>query len=153
MRKLAKKIDKKIYLKNMKYIYLLIFAFFISCNPYSKTIDEKLNGSWAIEEMKYQNLNYKDSLLINTLFFEDNNFISLPDTFGYEKENVKYELENGNKIFITINSKNSIYNERFEVKFIKNEQKKLLGIDLISKNTSIKAYKFLQNYEVDGIGW
>ena len=137
----------------MKYIYLLIFVFLISCNPYYKTVDEKLNGSWAIKEMKYQNLNYKDSLLINTLFFEDNNIISLPENIGYEKEDVQYELESGNKLILKINSKNPIYFEKFTVKFIKNDQKKLLGIELISKKTYIKAFKFLQNYEVDGIGW
>jgi hypothetical protein len=136
----------------MKYISLMIFILLISCNPYSKTIDEKLNGSWAIEEIKYQNINYKDSLIMNTLFFEENNVIKLPETFNFENELTFYELDEKN-LMINVSSKNQIFRGKYNLRFIKDSQKKILGIELKSKNTYLIAYKFLQNYDVDGIGW
>ncbi len=136
----------------MKYISLTIFILLISCNSYSKTIDEKLNGSWAIVEIKYQNINYQDSLFINTLFFEENNIIKLPETFQYENELTFYELDEKN-LMLKISSKNQIFRGKYNLRFIKDSQKKLLGIELKSKSTYLIAYKFLQDYDVDGIGW
>ncbi len=59
----------------MKYIIVIFFLFLISCNPFSKTLEEKLDGAWAIEEMRYQNIPYKDSLSYNTLFFDQGQLI------------------------------------------------------------------------------
>ncbi len=136
----------------MKYIVIIFFLFFISCNPFSKTLDEKLDGAWAIEEMKYQNIPYKDSLSINTLFFDKGQLITLPPTLSQDKEVTIYEMDEQSRT-LSILSQNPLFKGKYELTFVKNEEKQLLGIELKSRDTYLLAYKFSQDYKFDGIGW
>ncbi len=136
----------------MKYIIVIFFLFLISCNPFSKTLDEKLDGAWAIEEMRYQNIPYKDSLSINTLFFDQGQLITLPPTLSQDKEETIYEMDEQLRT-LNILSKNPLFKGKYEVTFVKNEERQLLGIELKSRDTYLLAYKFSQDYKYDGIGW
>lgn len=138
----------------MKFILLNFLLVFISCQTKQELVLKKLQGDWAIDEISYKNQNYKERLYMNTLFIEKNGIISFPDTFDFEEEGTIFDCNLvNNQVFLIIKCKNEVFSGVYNVKFIKNEEKKLLGIELISNNTKIIAYKFLQNFEVDGMFW
>jgi hypothetical protein len=138
----------------MKFILLNFLLVFISCQTKQELVLKKLQGDWAIDEISYKNQNYKERLYMNTLFIEKNGIISFPDTFDFEEESTIFDCNLvNNQVFLIIKCKNEVFSGVYNVKFIKYEEKKLLGIELISNNTKIVAYKFLQNFEVDGEFW
>lgn len=129
--------------------YFIIFSF-LSCD---KNINqtEKLVGQWAIDKMVYKKENYKDSLYVNFLVIEKDNIISLPEISKFPEENDSkwYFSKKGMKI----HSKNKIFNNNYSLKFIKDYDNKLLGIELISNDTYIRAYKFFQNFDLREQDW
>ncbi len=138
----------------MNCLFLLFIFLFNSCQNNEDTVAKKLTGDWAIEQMSYEGNNYLNNLYANTLFLEKNNSITLPQTFDSEEENAFWNIsKNGDKIVLEIKSGNHIFKGKYDVKFIKNNHKKLLGVELKSDKTHIIAYKFLQNFEIDGKWW
>ena len=141
-------IKKNIKVNIMSYVLLLYSLLFNSCQNNEDIILNKLKGDWSIEQISYDNNNYLNNLYTNVFFLEDHNSVTLPQTFDSEEENAIWNIsKKGNNIIVEIKSKNQIFNSKFEVKFIKNYDKKLLGIELKSHKTRIVAYKFLQDFE------
>jgi hypothetical protein len=114
---------------------------------------DKFYGQWAIEEIKYNNVNYKQDLYVNFMAFEENNKVLIPESIHFEKDNIaEWKIDLNNKI-ISINCVDQVFNGSYNVKFIKDENKKLLGIEMNSDSTYIKAYKFFQNYYLHKRDW
>lgn len=132
----------------MKFTYLFLVILLLSCVKNKELIEDKLKGQWSIDEIEYKDLNYKDYLLSNVLVLNDNYNISIPETFHFEKEEFSFwNLNSSNNNILEIECDNQVFKGRFDVKFFKNKEKKLLGIILKSDSTYIKAHKFLQNYD------
>nr|WP_321234636.1 hypothetical protein [uncultured Psychroserpens sp.] len=139
------------FIKNT--LFCLIFVLFISCikNP---TLNEKITGTWMIEELEYKNLNYKDSLNYNMLFFKNSRKVKIPEISIYRQESSFWNIEKNNGMpYLVINSFNEIFDGKYEIEFIKDDQRKMLGAKLKSQNVNILAYKFGQNYLEDGLYW
>lgn len=110
-----------------------------------------------IENMKYLNTDYKDSLNYNMLFFKKDSrgqTVKVPEISKYEKEISTWEITTkGDSYFIKINSNNMILNNHLKISFVKNSEKKLLGATFTSDSLVIEAYKFHQDYLLDGFNW
>lgn len=140
----------------MKHYYIFIFFIFYSCKSKQDKILDKLYGQWSIEEIHYDGVNYKEDLYINFMVFEKENRISIPESVHFEKDTISkwyLNIEDKNKYKILIESKDLVFKGVYNVKFIKNESEKLLGIEMTSDSTYIKAYKFFQNFNIDGEYW
>lgn len=141
----------------MRRIVFLLLFIFTSCKQSQKDVVKlKINGMWDIYEMTYKNEDYKQNLLINAFtFYIDSNKVTIPETYNYENEeqdiNSKWEIINNDTLLI--NCKNYAFRGKFKITFFKDYKNKLLGIELKSSNTFIKAYKVMQNFDTDGKHW
>jgi hypothetical protein len=135
---------------------LIIFILFSSCNlPKDKYIRKKLEGQWAIENFICGHSNYIDSFYVNFMVIEPNGYISLPEGKNIAKD-LKSEwilLTDENNDSLIINSKNNLFDGKYSLKFIKDYDKKLIGFELRSDSTHIKAFKLLQDFKSDGEYW
>ncbi len=151
---------KSLKVKLIKYLVFLIVITFVSCKSNQEITEDKMVGSWDIIEMNYKNIDYKEKLLINTFTMYRDGKITIPDTIDSEilnlepisKWQIKQKGKNNIKVIIDC-KKNLIFQGKYHVTFFKNYDKKLLGIELKSDSTFIKAYKVLQNFDVNGMGW
>jgi hypothetical protein len=127
----------------------------LSCKTDEKILEKKLNGQWAIDSISYNKYDYKEDLRINFMVFDEENKISLPASEYFEKDkNAKWFLKNEDaKKKLIIQCSDQVFNGEFSIEFIKENEKKILGIELKSDSTYIKAFKFFQNYEKDGKNW
>jgi hypothetical protein len=138
----------------MKYIYLCLVFLILSCKSKEDIILDKFYGQWAIEEIKYNKVNYKEDLYVNFIVFEKNNKVSIPESVHFEKDKIaEWKIDLNNKKILSINCVDEVFNGLYNVKFIKDENKKLLGIEMNSDSTYIKAYKFFQNYDYHKKDW
>jgi len=137
----------------MKFMYLIFLLVLISCQSNEEVVLQKMYGQWAIDKIEYKGENYTGKLYSNVFFIEENFIFSLPSTFDFEAEKGIWTMVRTNKLGLKIDCKNDVFNGDYKVKFIKDYDKKLLGIDLKSEKTHIIAYKFLQNFEIDGKWW
>jgi hypothetical protein len=157
-RQKPKSIRQQLVKAKIQNIVLLFFIiwFLFSCNGNKENIKKnssKLVGQWAIESLNYNGINYKDSLYINFLVFENNNYLSIPEGKNIGKDlSSNWQYKSKNKSLI-IESKNYIFKGDFSVIFFKNSEKKILGAEFKSNNTYFKAYKLLQDYDSDGENW
>lgn len=137
----------------VKIIFFLLFCF--GCKNKNEIITDKLSGQWAIDSISYNGINYKNDLRINFIVFDQENKISLPASDYFEKDyDAKWFLKHDNeKNILLINCKDEVFNGKYNLIFIKNQEKKLLGIELKSDSTFVRAYKFFQNFKRDGIDW
>src|SRR6476620_6283936 len=127
----------------------------LSCNSKESTLENKIVGQWSIEEFRYCNISYIDSLYINFIVFEKNNIVSIPESKFFEKDyQAKWNYSQlHNKDVVKIIPKDTMFNGDYEITFFKNYKRKLLGIELKSNKTYIKACKFFQNFNTDGKNW
>jgi hypothetical protein len=117
----------------MKKNIILISILMILLNSCStNTIEDKIVGMWMIEEMNYSNIDYKDSLNYNMFFFKKDERglnVKVPEISKYQKEFSPWEIKKeGSSYFLHIISKNKIFNKNLKVSFIKNKEKKMLGV-------------------------
>ena len=126
----------------------------LSCEDSKEIFRKKIEGLWAIDSIYYNGENFKDSLYLNTLSFEKE-LVRIPKIEGYDYLNsAAFYLETTNNTKkLIIRSKNHFFNGVYEVSFIKNEERKLLGMKLKSSKMTIIAYKFHQDYIYDEINW
>lgn len=119
---------------------LLILAFLLtSCS--GQILKNKLIGQWAMEILTYEENNYLSQVYTNVFIFDENNEISIPETFHFKKDkNATWKVLNDK---IEISSTNTVFNGTFEVEFINRTNTKPLGLRLKSKKVYIKAYKLL----------
>ena len=131
---------------------LIIFAFLI-CLACNQDVSEKLVGQWAIDEIEYNGIDYKDNLYVNFMAFEENKDIYIPESRKVAKDrNANWSWNNKkNELSIVCNDK--AFEGKYSVNYIKDRKRKLLGIELKSEKTFIRAYKYYQNFDRDGIGW
>jgi len=129
---------------------LIISISLIILNSCSKIdMKSRIKGQWAIEEVIYSGKSYKDQMYSNVLIFEDNDKISIPESVHFKKDRSSswQLLKKNNSMVMIIKSSNKVFTDTFEIKFIKNEKKKLRGVILQSDTIQIEAYKLLQNYD------
>ncbi|KIC01570.1 hypothetical protein OA88_13280 [Flavobacterium sp. JRM] len=120
-----------------------------SCKSQEDLFLEKFYGQWAIEEVEYNNVNYKEDLYVNFMVFEKNNKVLIPESVHFQKDmTAEWTVELSKDKKISINCIDVVFNGSYTVKFIKDQNKKLLGIEMKSDSTYIKAYKFFQNYDL-----
>lgn len=117
-------------------ILIILPCVFFSCT----NTKEYLAHSWAITNIKINDLDYGTSLMrVNILDFNNNNTGIAPYMRGEkEKDKIKWDLNKENdSIFITISgSKYDIFNKKFYLKMInKNDYK----IRLVSDTVELKC--------------
>lgn len=110
-----------------------------------------------IYKINYLDIDYKDSLNYNMLFFKKDDRglnVKIPEISKYQEQFSPWRVAK-NKTFYTlnINSNNELFNTSFEMVYFKNDEKKMLGVKLLSDSLEIEAYKFHQDYLIDGINW
>jgi hypothetical protein len=136
------------------YFYCLILLLIISCKSQEDLFLEKLYGQWAIEKIEYNNVNYKEDLYVNFMVFEREKKMLIPESSLFDKDmSANWELISIKEKRILINCSDVVFNGKYNVKFIKDTNKKLLGIEMKSDSTYIKAFKFFQNFDVKGKNW
>jgi|LakMenE18May11ns_1017448.scaffolds.fasta_scaffold9844182_2 hypothetical protein len=136
------------------YFYCLILLLIISCKSQEDLFLEKLYGQWAIEKIEYNNVNYKEDLYVNFMVFEREKKMLIPESSLFDKDmSANWELISIKEKRILINCSDVVFNGKYNVKFIKDTNKKLLGIEMKSDSTYIKAFKFFQNFDVNGKNW
>lgn len=138
----------------MKYYFYCCLFLLVSCKSQEELLLDKFHGQWAIEEIKYNNVNYKQDLYVNFMVFEKDHKVLIPESYHFEKDmSAIWELISKREKKILINCKDVVFNGEYNFKFIKDESKKLLGIEMNSDSTYIKAYKFFQNYDLHKKDW
>ncbi len=146
-------------LKNILMKFTCIFLSFfllVACSSNKKTIINKFYGQWAIDEMIYNNDSFKEKLYVNFMVFNKENKISLPASENGKKDpNSKWSIieKEQSKHLLLIKTDNAPFQGLYKVHFIKDKKKKLVGIELISDSTYIKAFKFFQNFEEVEKNW
>lgn len=143
----------------MRYILLVVFIFF-NCNRIEKKteieiINNKLHGQWSIDKMIFNNKDYKKYLYINFMVISEKDKISIPESVHFEKDTLAtWTLSTTDDILkLVIKTQVETFDGEYDLKFIKNKEKKILGIELISDDTYIRAFKFFQNFDVLGKDW
>lgn len=138
----------------MKYCYFSLLFLLFSCKSKEDIFLHKIYGQWAIAEIKYNNVNYKDDLYVNFMVFEENNKVLIPESIHFSKDlTAEWIVRLNEKEKISIKCSDVVFNGSYAVKFIKDENKKLLGIEMKSDSTYIKAYKFFQSYDLHQREW
>jgi hypothetical protein len=139
-------------MRNYILVFLLIFC---SCSNLNNRTESKLLGLWQLNSFKKDNLNYTDSLFINTLIFKKGKlglYVVLPKTENHESEDAYVRL-NESKELLSIESVNPNFRGVYKIIFFKNEYNKLLGVKLKSDKNELIAYKAQQDFVFDGINW
>jgi hypothetical protein len=99
-------------------------------------------GTWYIEEIKYDTIDYKNYLKTNLLLFKGNDKISVPTSLHFMEKDYssKWSFEIiGKDILLNLKSKNLMFNGVYHVRFFKEEG--LKGIEFKTDTVYIKAYK------------
>lgn len=149
--------------QNAKFIKCLVIVLVSvttsSCQSKEDKISKKIIGNWAIDEFIYNDKNCEEDLLINAISFLSDKKFAIPEIYNYvaedEEDNNKWDVQIDsidNKKLI-LHCVNPIFNGEYKITFIKNHEKRLLGIELKSNTTYIKAYKMLQNFDYNGRDW
>ncbi|MBB6682537.1 hypothetical protein H4O20_13895 [Aequorivita sp. 609] len=135
---------------------LLIFILLVGCSSNKRNLTNKFYGQWAIEDMIYNNNSFKEKLNINFMVFNKENKISLPESEKGKKDtNSKWSIieKDQTRNMLLIETGNKPFQGLYKVNFIKDKKKKLVGIELISDSTYIKAFKFFQNFDEVERNW
>jgi hypothetical protein len=117
---------------------------------------DKLCGQWAIEKITYNGKDYKEDLYINFIVFEKDDKISIPGSVHFKKDSFsrwKIITEDNKNYKISIVCNDTVFKGLYNIKFIKDYDNKLLGIEMTSDSTFIRANKFFQTFEIDGKNW
>lgn len=135
----------------------LSILFFSSCNN-EKDIFEKLSGTLVIEEIEYKGVRYNDFPFFNVLTLKESKtnhpLIILPKSDDYEKETALcYLTKEKNGVFLRIDSKNEFFNGTYKVIFLKEFERKLLGVEFVSDDLYIRGFYPLKDFFVEGIRW
>lgn len=138
-------------MKSKIFLILILGLILNSCFE-EINLNDKIIGIWMIEDIYQNNVNIKDSINYNILSFKKNDLVKLPETMNHKRQDAKWEIDKKENI-LQIISKNKIFNGDYNIKFIKNDEKKLLGAIFESNNTRIIAYKFQLDYYLDGYDW
>lgn len=138
-------------MKSKIFLILIIGLIFNSCFE-EINLNDKMIGIWMIEGIYKNNIDIKDSINYNMLFFEKNDLLQLPETNNYKQHNADWKIKEDDNT-LQIISKNKIFNGNYSIRFIKNDEKKLLGAIFENNDKRIIAYKFQLDYYLDGYDW
>lgn len=139
------------------YCIILFFFIFFSCNK-EEQVFKKLSGTLFIEELEYKSIRYNDSLMLNILFFRKSKtnhpLVIIPETTEYEKEKALcYLTREKNDFFLRIDSENEVFKGEYKVVFIKDLERKLLGIELMSNDLYLKGFYSQKDFLIEGLSW
>ncbi len=126
-------------------ILLTIFILFelISCKIDYKT--NRIIGQYTFDTITFNDTNVKGELITNTIIFEKNNQIYLPNNINESNEKkANWSIIEGD--LIKIESSNKIFNGNYKFKYIYDNLKKRHGIELKSKTTQLTIHKLLPSY-------
>jgi len=155
---------RRLPLKNLKvkiinFLFIIWFCALTGCKSNEELISKKIIGNWDVVKFEYKNTSHLNNLLINYISFQKENKFSIPEIFKYPAEDGddntywSVKIDQNVKIKLVLKCENKIFQGKYNVHFFKDYDKNLLGIELTSKTTYIKAFKALQNFNTDGIGW
>lgn len=141
-------------IRSLRIFCICAFVVFFSCLENYETT-KNIPGDWMIENISYNEINYKDSLRYNIFFFKlknSKNIVVIPNTSYCERTISKWSQLDDN--YILINSSNKVFNGKFKVKYFDDKERNLIGAIFKSENTYIEAYKLGNDYsdEYDVIG-
>lgn len=138
----------------MKYYFYCLVLLFVSCKSQEELFLDRFYGQWAIDKIDYNNVNYKEDLYVNFMVFEKDSKVLIPESIHFEKDmSATWKVESTKDRKVSINCIDAVFNGVYTVKFIKDADKKLLGIEMKSDSTYIKAFKFFQNYDLHKKDW
>jgi len=139
---------------NRSLFFIIFLLTACSCDK-ELELEDKIKGQWEIREITYNGVNYKEELYINFMMFEDNDKLSIPASRFFEKDPLAswktFQIED--KFKLIIQSEDEVFKGDYNLVFIKNLEEKLLGIQLNSDSTHIKAYKLFQDFESKQEQW
>ncbi|KIA91789.1 MULTISPECIES: hypothetical protein [unclassified Flavobacterium] len=150
--------SKNHIVQSLKCLIVGILILTSSCQSKKDIISEKIIGNWAIDEFEIKNKDCKDDLLINYFSFREG-FFSIPEIYKYpaedEEDNTRWnvQIDSIGNIKLIMICENPIFKNSYQVRFFKNYDRKSLGIELKSNTTRIVAYKALQSFDYNGVGW
>jgi hypothetical protein len=130
-----------------------------SCQTKEDKILKKIFGQWDIYEFTFNDKDCEKDLLLNYIIFQKEEKFSIPEIFNYlaedEEDNTKWvvQIDSTENVKLILDCNNPIFKGDYKVTFFKNYEKRLLGIELKSNTTYIKAYKALQNFDYNGREW
>ena len=132
-------------------IWILIIIIFASCES---KVEKTIEGSWSIDTLYYHEYDIRNCVLINVIDFEQF-FCELPTTESYCEGLVEYvregqwEVEKTDSIplVLKIKTENAIFSGTHRVIFKKDEQNRLLKMELRSDNLYVVCRKGLFNYD------
>lgn len=130
-------------------VIILIYSIIligVSCkNKYEPS--KSIPGSWMIEKITYNGVDYKDSLRYNMIFFKskkNRKLVTIPNTTYLERTISDWvEFEDNH---ILINSSNKVFDGKFKIKYFDDKERDLIGAIFKSNNTTIEAYKLGNDY-------
>lgn len=149
----------KVKTKCLALCCVLFFIIVSSCSYFEDRTKDKLTGNWAIEDIEYQGKDCKDSIFYNLLGLKakerNKYFIALiPGSIELDYDNsFWYVYQGDNGMRLKIESPNYIFNGDYEIKFFKNHERRLLGVELTSGSSKIIGYKTGQGFDDDGFNW
>lgn len=139
-----------------KALTYLVVLLLLSCNREDRLMD-KLDHAWIIDEITYKNRPYTDSLRYNVLGITKHDIglmAQIPATVQTEREYVFAELlEKDDADYLKLNSQNKMFAGVYKISFIKDPERKLLGIELTSDSLKIKAFKLTLDYSGEAMDW
>jgi len=132
-------------------IWILIIIIFASCES---KVEKTIEGSWSIDTLYYHEYDIRNCVLINVIDFE-HFFCELPTTESYCEGLVEYvregqwEVEKTDSIplVLKIKTENAIFSGTHRVIFKKDEQNRLLKMELRSDDLYVVCRKGLFNYD------
>lgn len=138
---------------NVILLFIIIVLLFYSCK---NRIERAIDGWWIVDVMYYQSYETRICLLSNSIIFT-NSEVDLPITGSYCDSLVVWEERGVWKICKTdtvpfvliIETENEMFNGAHELRFMKDEKRKLFQMELISRDLYMVASKGLFNFDAN----
>ena len=140
-------------------ICILLLFLLTSC---SKQASDFIEGIWSIDEISYQNQDYRFTIHGNFLSF-DGKRCNLPKSYPVLKghplpikkhdEGQWHVTEENGCYYLHIETNSKLFNGRHKIVFWKDEQEKLVKMTLSSKDLYLVCRKGLFNFEAGTREW
>ncbi len=138
---------------------MLILLSLISCG---KQASDLINGIWSIDEIYFQDQDFRFNILGNMLSF-DNRECVIPIIYRASKNNLIplkkqddglwHTTEENGCYYLHIETTNKLFNGRHKIVFWKDEQEKLVKMTISSKDLYLVCRKGLFNFDLEVKEW
>ena len=141
-----------IYFSLISILFLVVFFFFFSC---TNKVNNTLKGWWTIDTIYYnKKWDVKTCLTVNVICFDENN-CELPSTKYCNDERIYTVCSKGNwlvikgdstKLDLKITSKNKIFNGTHQLLFRRDDENRVLKLELYSDSLYLVCRKGMFDY-------